>query len=284
MLIYAGARVEAVDAQRQLHAAAPRGARRASLSVVQGAARRWRERQREDDRRAARRRCISPPRRGTPTSIERAARQERRRSTRANGAWSETPLMWAAAYNRVDAMQALRQARREHQRRVEGRGHAGARDARIVPRAALRNRRVAALKAAEQPPRPAGAAPNAPRDSSAARDGAPTDSAAARASRTTRDSTAGKASYPKDSAAMKGAAQPLVTNGRPSAPGAPAGANPPGGRPAQSDSARQADRGVVVRRARRQQGRPHAAAVRGSAGERRSRDGAARGGRERSTR
>ena len=43
---------------------------------------------------------------------------------------------------------------------------------------------------------------------------------------------------------MKGAAQPVVTTGRPNAPGTPAGANPPGGRPAQSDSARQADRGV----------------------------------------
>jgi len=160
-----------------------------------------------------------------------------------DGAWSETPLMWAAAYNRVDAMQALLK---------HGANIAAASKVEDIPAreradraaAALRNRRVAALKAAEQPPRPAGAAPNAPRDSSAARDGAPKDSAAMRAARTTRDSTAGKASYPKDSAAMKGAAQPIVTNGRPNAPGTPAGANPPGGRPAQSDSARQADRGV----------------------------------------
>jgi ankyrin repeat protein len=171
-----------------------------------------------------------------------------------DGAWNETPLMWAAAFNRVDAMRALL----EH-----GANIAAASKVEDIParerldRAslALRNRRVAALKAAEQPPRPAGAAradsgraggaPNAARDSSAvARGGAPRDSMA-RAARTMRDSAATKASYPRDSAAMKAGAQPVAPNGRAAAAAATAaGANPGGGRPAQSDSARQADRAV----------------------------------------
>jgi len=94
-----------------------------------------------------------------------------------DGAWNETPLMWAAAYNRVDALKALL---------AHGANIAAASKVEDIParekadRAAqaLRNRRVAALKAAEQPPRPPGAArpdsakpagtPNAGRDSATA--------------------------------------------------------------------------------------------------------------------
>jgi ankyrin repeat protein len=159
-----------------------------------------------------------------------------------DGAWNETPLMWAAAYNRVDALKALL---------AHGANIAAASKVEDVParekadRAAqaLRNRRVAALKAAEQPPRPPGAArpdsakptgtPNAGRDSATA----------ARTPRTMRDSTATKASYPTDSAAMKGgkAATPaVVTSGRPATPGG----NSASGRAAPSDSTRQADRSI----------------------------------------
>jgi ankyrin repeat protein len=159
-----------------------------------------------------------------------------------DGAWNETPLMWAAAYNRVDALKALL---------AHGANIAAASKVEDIParekadRAAqaLRNRRVAALKAAEQPPRPPGAArpdsakpagtPNAGRDSATA----------ARTPRTMRDSTATKASYPTDSAAMKAskaAAPTVVTSGRPATPGS----NPASGRAAPSDSARQADRSI----------------------------------------
>jgi uncharacterized protein len=155
-----------------------------------------------------------------------------------DGAWSETPLMWAAAYNRVDAMQALlkRGANIAAASKVED---VPARERADRAALALRNRRVAALKAAEQPPRPAGAArpdsgraggaaggtPNAVRDSSAVRTGAGRDSTA-RTPRTMRDSTASKAPYPKDSAAVKAGAQPAAA------------------RTPQSDSARQAERAI----------------------------------------
>jgi len=91
-----------------------------------------------------------------------------------DGAWDETPLMWAAAYNRVDALQTLikRGANVALASKVED---IVAREKADRAALTLRNRRVAALKAAEQPPRPAGtrpdsaarpAAPNAARDSS----------------------------------------------------------------------------------------------------------------------
>ena len=133
-----------------------------------------------------------------------------------DGAWNETPLMWAAAYNRVDAMKALL----DHGANIAAASKVEDVPAREkVDRAALalRSRRIAALKAAEQPPRPAGAAPNA-----------------------ARDSTATKASYPRDSAAAKGGAQAVVTTGRPGTPGGTAA----GGRTPQSDSARQTERSV----------------------------------------
>jgi uncharacterized protein len=73
------------------------------------------------------------------------------------GAWGQTPLMWAAAYNRLDAMQTLlkRGANIAAHSKVED---IPARERADRAAAGLRNRRVAALKAAEQPPRPAGAA------------------------------------------------------------------------------------------------------------------------------
>ncbi|MEW5918594.1 MAG: ankyrin repeat domain-containing protein, partial [Gemmatimonadota bacterium] len=81
------------------------------------------------------------------------------------GAWSQTPLMWAAAYNRVAAAEVLvkRGAELKATSKVED---IPARERADRAANQLRQRRVAALKAAEQPPRPA-AATAARRDSAA---------------------------------------------------------------------------------------------------------------------
>jgi ankyrin repeat protein len=73
-----------------------------------------------------------------------------------DGAWDETPLMWAAAYNRLDALAALVKhgANVALTSKVED---IPAREKADRAALTLRNRRIAALKAAEQPPRPAGA-------------------------------------------------------------------------------------------------------------------------------
>src|SRR4029450_7093116 len=95
-----------------------------------------------------------------------------------DGAWDETPLMWAAAYNRIDALQALikRGANIEAASKVED---IPARERADRAAQGLRNRRVAALKAAEQPPRPAGARADSGRATGATNGGR--DSAATRA-------------------------------------------------------------------------------------------------------
>ena len=160
-----------------------------------------------------------------------------------DGAWDETPLMWAAAYNRVDALQALikRGANVALTSKIED---IAARERAERAALALRTRRVAALKAAEQPPRPAGAradsgraatAPNAGRDSTAGRIRSPKDSAAA--PRPARDSAGKAASY--DSGGVKGAMQPVVVSG------ARARAAGGAGRGGASDSTRQQDRGMT---------------------------------------
>ncbi|HEY7569182.1 MAG TPA: ankyrin repeat domain-containing protein [Gemmatimonadaceae bacterium] len=70
------------------------------------------------------------------------------------GAWGQTPLMWAAAYNRLAALELLlaRGADVKLTSKVED---IPARERADRAANQLRNRRVAALKAAEQPPRPA---------------------------------------------------------------------------------------------------------------------------------
>jgi ankyrin repeat protein len=70
------------------------------------------------------------------------------------GAWGQTPLMWAAAYNRLAALEILlaRGADVKLTSKVED---IPARERADRAANQLRNRRVAALKAAEQPPRPA---------------------------------------------------------------------------------------------------------------------------------
>ena len=166
-----------------------------------------------------------------------------------DGAWDETPLMWAAAYNRVDALQALikRGANVALTSKIEDiAGRERAERAALT----LRTRRVAALKAAEQPPRPAGtradsghaAAPNAGRDSSAAgRARSPRDSAAA--IRPARDSARKAASY--DSGSVKGAMQPVVVTGAPARGAGGAGGAGGGSRGGAADSTRQQDRGMT---------------------------------------
>ena len=128
-----------------------------------------------------------------------------------DGAWELTPLMWAAAYDRVDAM-AMLLARGADIAAVSKVEDIPARERADRAANQLRNRRVAALKAAEQPPRPAaarpdsaagtGATPNAGRDSSAARSGGGRELAAPR---TMRDTSA-RGAAGRDSAARGGTA------------------------------------------------------------------------------
>ena len=106
-----------------------------------------------------------------------------------DGAWDETPLMWAAAYNRVQAIDLLVKAGAslKAMSKVED---TAARDRADRSALGLRTRRVAALKAAQQAPRPVGA----PQTDSAGR---------------SRDSSAiGKAGVARDSARVRGAAKP----------------------------------------------------------------------------
>jgi ankyrin repeat protein len=66
-------------------------------------------------------------------------------------AWSETPLMWAAAYNRVAAIQVL-VSRKADLKAISKIEDMPAREKAERAALQLRARRVAALKAAEQPP------------------------------------------------------------------------------------------------------------------------------------
>lgn len=124
------------------------------------------------------------------------------------GAWGQTPLMWAAAYDRLAAVQLLlaRGADAQATSKVED---IPARERADRAANQLRQRRVAALKAAEQPPRPASAAQQA---AAAARDSQvvkmapnakPADSTARR--RLAADSVARR---PADSTARRPAAGP----------------------------------------------------------------------------
>lgn len=77
------------------------------------------------------------------------------------GAFEQTPLMWAAAYNRVAALEALI-ARGANVRAASKIENVPARDAIDRATNAARNRRIAALRAAEQPPATAGRGAGAP--------------------------------------------------------------------------------------------------------------------------
>jgi ankyrin repeat protein len=120
------------------------------------------------------------------------------------GAWDQTPLMWAAAYNRIDAARVL-VAKGASLRATSKVEDVPARERADRAALALRTRRVAALKSAEQPPR----VPGTPaRDSStAARRPSAADSVA-RPQTPARDSAARQARTPADSAATRPAGQP----------------------------------------------------------------------------
>ena len=188
-------------------------------------------------------------------------------STRANGAWEQTPLMWAAAYNRVDAMQVLLK---------RGADIAAVSKVEDIPARERADR--AANAAAQSPSRGAqggrAAAASGGRASGLGRL-ALRRTQVATAARTrwpasepptaaTRDSATPRATRPPDDAAQP---RRRLREPRRSRTAKPAGTRrsqvPAAAR--QSDSARREERAISVRRARRQQGRPDAAAVRRSA-------------------
>lgn len=150
------------------------------------------------------------------------------------GAWDQTPLMWAAAYNRVPAMQVLlkRGAKIDAASKVED---TPARERADRAANQLRNRRVAALKAAEQPPRPAGARPDSGRAAAATTPNARGDSTTAAPARTAARDSATK----RDSTAARAGSQKAVN------PAGPAGDNVPAGRGQPTDSSRREERAAT---------------------------------------
>src|SRR5687768_9557449 len=171
MLIYAGARVDALTRNGNytpLHLAAKAGRSTAVRALLDGGAN-----------------ANAKTSSGGATPLHLAAQQGSTESITAlldkgatvdarEGAWAQTPLMWASAFNRVPAAQVLvkRGADIAAVSKIED---IPARERSDRAANQLRNRRVAALKAAEQPPRPAGAA-GAARPDSARPDSARPDS------------------------------------------------------------------------------------------------------------
>ena len=123
------------------------------------------------------------------------------------GAWAQTPLMWASAYNRVAAIDLLvsRGADVKVTSKVED---IPARERADRAANQLRQRRVAALKAAEQPPRPAAAVTQAAAtpDSGRQERGARNEPQGARREERTARTPAPNANRP-DSAAARPAAR-----------------------------------------------------------------------------
>ena len=117
MLVYAGANVVGGHAHRPVHAAAPRQPGRAARPSSQALLKAGAER-----RRASRR-----PSGVTPLHLAAASGSARRRhaaarrtaptSTRKEAEWGQTPLIFAAALNRVEAIKRAARARRRPERR-----------------------------------------------------------------------------------------------------------------------------------------------------------------------
>jgi ankyrin repeat protein len=145
------------------------------------------------------------------------------------GAWGQTPLMWAAAFNRVSAMQLLlkRGANIAAVSKVED---IPARERADRAANQLRNRRVAALKAAEQPPRPAGARPDSARPATGTPNAGRDSSAQPSGNREQREAAAPRRMAPKDSTAARD------STGRDNVPTARAQAN---------DSTRREERSIT---------------------------------------
>ena len=98
MLLYAGARVDAATRNGTTRRCTSR--REGNAPVVKVLLDAGADATAAHDVRRARRRCTSRPRPGT-WRRSRPCSTTARRSMRATAAWGETPLMWAAAYNRV---------------------------------------------------------------------------------------------------------------------------------------------------------------------------------------
>lgn len=140
------------------------------------------------------------------------------------GAWAQTPIMWAAAYDRVAAIDVLVRhgAQLKATSKVED---IPARERADRAANQLRQRRVAALKAAEQPPRPASAA-NAP--AAAGQTAARRDSAAPTPAR----------GEVREERAARREAQPAPNNATPDSARRAAAATQPGGRVDSTSAAR----------------------------------------------
>jgi ankyrin repeat protein len=167
------------------------------------------------------------------------------------GAWDQTPLMWAAAFNRVPAMEVLleRGANIAATSKIED---TPARERADRAANQLRNRRVAALKAAEQPPRPAGARPDSARPGAGAPN-AGRDSAASRSSgnagaqpgsnREQREAATPRRLATRDSATKQDSA--ARSGNRAANPAGAAGDNAPASRGQPTDSTRREERAVT---------------------------------------
>ncbi len=168
VLIYAGARVEAATRNGNytpLHLASKAGSATVVKQLVEAGAN-----------------VNATTTTGGATSLHLAAAQGNKdaivalldRGAKINvreSAWGQTPLMWAAAYNRVNAIDVLikRGAELDAVSKVED---VPARERADRSLQQARNRRVAALRGADQPARQGGAAPGQQRGGGASRVGA----------------------------------------------------------------------------------------------------------------
>ena len=120
MLVYAGANVRRGDAHRPVHAAAPRQPQPAALPAVKALLKARRQG-----------RCRGPPRAASPplhlaaasgnADVVTALLDAKADVNASESEWGQTPLMFAAAQNRVEAIKVLARARRRRRRHDQGR-------------------------------------------------------------------------------------------------------------------------------------------------------------------